>query len=225
MKPGWPIVGGAVLLLSGWLGAPALGRRLAYFDVRSVEVVGARHVPVKAVVQSLKLPPSASVFDALAPVEARVRKVPGIRAAEVTRRLPGTLVVKVQESAPVALVSSSQGLRMVDGRGRALPYDPTRAAPDLPLVPAADTAVASLLGRVRELDPEFYADVQAAWRVKEDVVLRLRTHRVWLRPGAGADELMALRMVADDLRRRGRPFAALDARFADQVVVRWSDSA
>jgi cell division protein FtsQ len=187
-------------------------------------VVGARFVPVKAVVESLKLPASASVFDPLPPVAARVRKVPGIRSVELTRRLPGTLVVKVVESTPVALVSTAAGLRMVDERGRTLPFDPTRVAPDLPLVPAADTAVSRLLGRVRELDPDFYGAVQAAWRVKDDVVLRLATHRVWLRPGAGADELFALRLVAEDLKRRGRAFAALDARFADQVVVRWSEA-
>ena len=104
MRPGWPLVGGAALLLGGWSGAPWLGRRLAYFDVRQVEVVGARYVPVKAVMGSLKLPRSASVFDPLGPVAARVQKVPGINEAEVTRRLPGTLVVKVTESVPVALV-------------------------------------------------------------------------------------------------------------------------
>jgi cell division protein FtsQ len=224
VKPGWPIVGGAALLLSGWFGAPALGRRLAYFDVRQVEVVGARYVPVKAVMASLQLPKSASVFDPLGPVASRVQKVPGITDAEVTRRLPGTLVVKVTESAPVALVQTAKGLRMIDGRGRVLPFDPARAAPDVPLAAAADTAVAGLLGRLREMDPEFFGKVQAAWRVKDDVVLRLPSYNVWLRASAGEDELLAIKLVEADLKRRGRPFAALDGRFADQVVVRWSEA-
>lgn len=224
MKPGWPLIGGAALLLSGWFGAPWLGRRLAYFDVRQVEVVGARYVPVKAVMGSLKLPKSASVFDPLGPVAARVQKVPGITEAEVTRRLPGTLVVKVTESMPVALAQTANGLRMLDGAGKVLPFDPSRAAPDLPIVTAADASVAGLLGRLREMDPGFYGDVQAAWRVKDDVVLRLKTHNVWLRASAGEDEIRAIKLVEADLRRRGRPFAALDGRFADQVVVRWSDA-
>ncbi|HEX5819225.1 MAG TPA: FtsQ-type POTRA domain-containing protein [Gemmatimonadales bacterium] len=224
MKPGWPLIGGAALLLSGWFGAPWLGRRLAYFDVRQVEVVGARYVPVKAVMGSLKLPKSASVFDPLGPVAARVQKVPGITEAEVTRRLPGTLVVKVTESMPVALAQTANGLRMLDGAGKVLPFDPSRAAPDLPIVTAADASVAGLLGRLREMDPGFYGDVQAAWRVKDDVVLRLKTHNVWLRASAGEDEIRAIKLVEADLKRRGRPFAALDGRFADQVVVRWSEA-
>jgi cell division protein FtsQ len=224
VKPGWPLLGGAALLLSGWFGAPWLGRRLAYFDVRQVEVVGARYVPVKSVMESLKLPKSASVFDPLGPVAARVQKVPGITEAEVTRRLPGTLVVKVVESAPVALVQTAKGLRMIDGTGRVLPFDPSRAAPDLPIATAPDSAVAGLLDRLRELDPEFFGEVQAAWRVKDDVVLRLPAYTVWLRASAGEDEILAIKMVEADLKRRGRPFAALDGRFADQVVVRWSEA-
>lgn len=222
MKPGWPLLGGLALLLGGWFGAPWLGRQLAYFDVRQVEVVGARFVPVKAVMGALALPKSASVFDPLGPVAARVQKLPGVTEAEITRRLPGTLVVKVTESVPVALAQTANGLRMVDGAGRVLPFEPSRAAPDLPIVTAADTAVARLLGRLRELDPGFYGEVQAAWRVKEDVVLRLKAYNVWLRASAGEQEIRAIKLVEADLKRRGRPFAALDGRFADQVVVRWS---
>jgi hypothetical protein len=84
--------------------------------------------------------------------------------------------------------------------------------------------VAGLLGRLREMDPAFYGDVQAAWRVKDDVVLRLKSYNVWLRASAGEGEIRAIKLVEADLKRRGRPFAALDGRFADQVVVRWSEA-
>ncbi|MCU0621363.1 MAG: FtsQ-type POTRA domain-containing protein [Gemmatimonadales bacterium] len=224
MKPGWPLVGVGALLVTGWLAAPALGRRLAYFDVRQVEVVGARFVPVKSIVTSLRLPPSASVFDPLGPVAARVRKVPGVTRVEATRRLPGTLVLKVEETPPVALAMTAEGLRMVDGSGRTLPFDPALVAPDVPLMPRADTVVAGLLGRLREVDPEYFAEVQGAWRVRDDVVLRMPGHRVWLRATADADAVRAVRLVAADLARRGRSFAELDGRFADQVVVRWSEA-
>ena len=44
MKPGWYVVGSLGLLGVCWFLAPRLGRRLAYFDVRNVEVVGARFI-------------------------------------------------------------------------------------------------------------------------------------------------------------------------------------
>ena len=86
------------------------------------------------IVGALKLPASASIFDPLGPVTSRVRKLPGIKTVEVSRRLPGTLVVRVTEVVPVALASTKDGLRMVDERGRALPFDPSNTAPDLPLI-------------------------------------------------------------------------------------------
>ena len=54
------------------------------------------------------------------------------------------------------------------------------------------------------------------------MVLRMQGHRVWLRPDAGPAELRAIRLVEQDLARRGKTYAELDGRFADQVVVRWS---
>jgi cell division protein FtsQ len=222
MKPGWYVLGSLGLLGIGWFLAPRLGRRLAFFDVRNVEVVGARYVPTTTIVGALKLPASASIFDPLGPVTSRVRKLPGIKTVELTRRLPGTLVVRVTEIVPVALATTQNGLRMVDARGRALPFDPSSTAPDLPLTPAPDSLVAGLLGRMREIDPAFYANVDAAWQVQGDVVLRMQGHRVWLRPDAGLAELRAIRLVEQDLARRGKTYAELDGRFADQVVVRWS---
>lgn len=222
MKPGWYVLGSLGLLGVGWFLAPRLGRRLAFFDVRNVEVVGARFVPMTTILGALKLPASASIFDPLAPVAARVRKVPGITTVEMSRRLPGTIVVRVTEVVPVALANTKNGLRMVDERGRALPFDPSRTAPDLPLTPAPDSLVAGLLGRMREIDPAFYANVEAAWQSQGDVVLKMKGHRVWLRPDAGPDELRAIKLVEQDLARRGKTYAELDGRFADQVVVRWS---
>ena len=222
MKPGWYVVGSLGLLGFGWFLAPKLGRRLAFFDVRNVEVVGARFVPMSTIVGALKLPASASIFDPLGPVTSRVRKLPGIRTVEVSRRLPGTLVVRVTEVVPVAFATTKDGLRMVDERGRALPFDPSTTAPDLPVTPAPDSLVAGLLGRMREIDPAFYAKVDAAWQVQGDVVLKMNDHRIWLRPDAGPAELQAIRLVEQDLARRGKSYAELDGRFADQVVVRWS---
>ncbi len=49
--------------------------------------------------------------------------------------------------------------------GARCPSIPRRTAPDLPVIPAPDSLVAGLLGRVREIDPAFYANVDAAWQV------------------------------------------------------------
>jgi hypothetical protein len=81
--------------------------------------------------------------------------------------------------------------------------------------------VAKLLDRVREVDPDLFARVVAAARVRDDVVLDLGGRRLWLRPDASAEVMRAVMAVERDLGRRGRGWAELDGRFAGQVVVRW----
>jgi hypothetical protein len=52
------------------------------------------------------------------------------------------------------------------------------------------------------------------------VVLELESRRVLLRRDAGPEDIRAVVLVAQDLAARRRPYAELDARYADQVVVR-----
>jgi cell division septal protein FtsQ len=220
MKVGWKILGGTAAALTLWLGGPALGRRLDFFQIRQVELVGVEHLAPRTLLAALALKPGASVFDDLSPLAGRLLKVPGVLEASVGRRLPGRLQVRIREAVPVALTPRAEGLSMVDTRGRVLPYDPARAAPDLPVAMTPDRAVAELLARMRELDPELYAEVSAAWRVQEDVIVEIDGRKIWFRPDASAEEMHAVRVVAQDLARRKRAFEELDARFAGQIIVR-----
>lgn len=203
-----------------WWGGPAGARRLPVFRVRRVEVRGATFLGAAPVVRALALRRDASIFDPAAPLVARVERLTGVRGARVGRRLPGTLVVTVDEVPPVALVASGTALAMMDARGRLLPYDPARAPADLPVVPAGDAAVGRLLARLRDASPEFFARVQGARRIGDDVALELERTRVLARPGTAAETFRQLQYVERDLGRRGRAYDELDVRFAGQVVVR-----
>lgn len=224
VKPGWKVLSGTAAAMLLWLVLPALGRRLEFFRVRRLELVGVYHLPPHTVVDALRLRVHASIFDELAPLSRRVAALGGITAAEVERRMPGTLRVLVTEAAPVALTPRVNAMGLIDDRGRLLPFDPVRSAPDLPVAETADSAVAALLGRARELDPALFAEVTAAWRAGPDVVLEAGGRRLWFRPEASAEEMHAVMAVAQDLARQGRAYAELDGRFAGQVVVRWSRS-
>ncbi|HEU4698052.1 MAG TPA: FtsQ-type POTRA domain-containing protein [Gemmatimonadales bacterium] len=219
-RPGWKILGVVLLAGAGWVGGPALGRRLDFFRVRRVELAGVRYLEPRAVLAALRLPRRASVFDDLAVYERRAAALPGATKIAVRRRLPGTLRVEVTETVPVALAQAPRGVVMVDARGKVLPFDPRRSAPDLPVAAAPDSVVAMLLDRLRELEPATYAQVSAAWRLQDDVVLEVGGRRLLFRPDASAEEIRAVMAVAQDLVRQNRNFRELDGRFAGQVVVR-----
>ena len=220
LKPGWKLLGGLGLGLVLWFGLPRLLRGLDFFRVRRVEIAGLQYLDPAKVIAALKLSPKASVFDDPAPLRRRVYAMPGVNAAEVGRRLPGTLEVELVEAPPVALASRGDGLALLDARGRVLPFDPLRSAPDLPVAANGDAVVTGVLARVRDSDPDLFARIGAAWRAGPDVVLEVGGRRLWFGAQVSAEDIRAVMAVEQALARSGRPYQELDGRFAGQVIVR-----
>ncbi|HEU4632258.1 MAG TPA: FtsQ-type POTRA domain-containing protein [Gemmatimonadaceae bacterium] len=209
-----------VLLSVPWWGRPTL-QRLDFFHVRAVEVVGARYLDPVEVVRRLAVDTLHSVWDELAPLEARVAAHPQVEAVSIERKLPGTLVVRVRERLPVAFVASADGLRALDAAGRRLPIDPARTAVDLPVVGSADTTLLALLGELREEDPALYRRISEVRRVGGDELL-FRLYDRTVRTGVDVTpaRLAMIRPVEADLRRRHLDATELDLRFRHQVIAR-----
>ncbi len=220
-KPGWKVLGLALLIGLGWFGAPRFLGGLEFFQVRKVEVRGLRNLGVDAVIGALPVRGTESVFSDLEPWRAAADSIPGVESAAVGVRLPGTVVITVRETEPIALVMRRGRLQLVGVDGEVLSFDPTVAAPDLPILDEADSVVTRLLAQVREADATFFARVVSGTRAAGDVVLTVGKQRFWFRPTAGAEAIRAVLAVEQDLENKGRRWAELDARFAGQIVVRW----
>src|SRR6267378_2765478 len=218
--------GAAMIVMVLWMTAPLGLRRLRFFRVRQVEIIGIRYLDADQVLGALRLPAQASVFDDTQLLVERLRGLDGVADASVVRRPPGSLKVIVREIEPVALMMSERGaLAPVDADGRQLPFD--LAGLDLPVVrsSAGDSSVVGLLARVQAVDPALFQTIDAARRTETtrgDVLLELGggAHRVLLNGDAGPEVIEAVVLVARDLAAKARPYVELDARFAGQVVVR-----
>lgn len=214
------VVAALALLASPWWGR-ALLRQMDFFRVRRVVIEGARYAAPDEIVSRLSVDTTMSVWDDVSPLEARVREHPQVREARIRRRLPGTLVVVVTETPPVALVSSARGLVVTDADGRPLPVDPTTIDVDLPVLARPDTVLLRLLGSVRAGDPALFARVSEAGRTpRGDVVLVLPEHRILARADVTVERLADVQPVELDLARRALKVAELDLRFRDQVIAR-----
>lgn len=216
----WAVLGALGGLLLATLVGPRLLQELSFFRVRRVEIVGLQYLAPATVMRSLKLSQDASVFDDAAPLVRRALSVPGIKAATVRRRMPGTLEIAVEEAAPVALAPRGTGLALLDANGKVLPFDPLTSAPDLPLAMGGDGVVASVLARVRDHAPDLFARVSEGWRVGPDVVLDVDGRRVWFSAQVSAEDIRAVMAVEQTLARQGRQFQELDGRYTGQVIVR-----
>jgi cell division protein FtsQ len=223
----WGRTAAAALLLVLAGSAPLWGRgalaQMDFFHLRRVEIEGARYLDHADVLARLKVDTSASVWLDLAPLERRVATHPQVREVVISRKLPGTLVVRVAENLPVALVPSPAGFRVYDRSGRLLPIDPSRAGVDLPIVPQRDTAVLRLLAEIRDEEPELFGRVSEVRRVGRggrEVVVALDSVPVRAMLDVSARRLADVYPVESDLARRRVSVAELDLRYRDQVIAR-----
>jgi cell division protein FtsQ len=213
----------ALLLLASPFWGPGVLRRLDFFRVRRVEILGTRYTAPGELLDRLKVDTTRSVWDPLEPLAARIRTHAQVESVTVTRRLPGTIVVRVKERHPVALVAAPGGLRAVDERGRRLPRDPSRTPVDAPVVTAAprDTMVYHLLGAMQREAPALYAKLSSIRASGADeIVLQIADLPVRAMTNVTLARLGDIEPVERDLMRRQLRPTELDLRYRDQVIAR-----
>jgi cell division septal protein FtsQ len=242
-RPGWKMLGGIVLvgviMAAAW-GVRSAARQMAFFRVRSVEVRGVRYLQPQEVLARLKVDTLMSLWNDLEPLRERVRHHPQVTDVTITRRLPGTLVVTVQENQPVALIQSSAGLVPYDSVGHVLPIDPARTNLDLPIVATSDPVLLKLVGAIRYTVPRVFSRIEEVRRTgRDEIVLTLSrsqaqrtravgdtiasyagTVRVRIPLGLSVERLADIFPVENDLARRQVHVGELDLRYRDQVIAR-----
>lgn len=216
------LIAATLVLLAGvpfW--GPLLLRQLSFFRVRKVEIIGARYVSVGEVIDRLHVDTTASIWDPTDPLAARLATHPQLRRVRVRRKLPGTIVVDLDENLPVALVAAADGLRAYDARGVALPIDLARTPIDAPILPRRDPGMLAFLGLLRTEAPALYDRVSEIRIVGADeVVIDLDGTPVRAMRDVSAARLAEIEPVEEDLARRGFHAAELDLRYRDQVIAR-----
>lgn len=242
-KPGWKFIGAILLLGIVVFGARAAlegARRMAFFRVRTVEVRGARYLDPREIVRRLQIDTLTSLWDDLDPLLERVRVHPQVTSVEISRKMPGTLVVTLQENLPVALIPTPRGLLPFDSLGTQLPIDPLRTDLDLPVVATRDPVLLKLVGAIRRTEPRVFARMEEVRRTGRDEILitlsrsfidlsgtsgdslalRGKTLRVRVPVGLSVDRLADIFPVESDLERRQAHVGELDLRYRDQVIAR-----
>ena len=211
----------AVLAVGAPFWGPLLLRRMDFFRVRTIEIVGARYIAVNDILDRMRVDTSASVWEPTGPIARRVAAHPQVHTVDVRRKLPGTLVVEISENLPVALVATPRGFRAYDARGVALPLDPARTPIDAPILTQRDTGLLRLLGVVRIAMPRMYERVSEVRRVGTDELLfRLSSVPVRAMWDVSVERLAEIEPVEDDLARRQLRALEIDLRYRDQVIAR-----
>ena len=241
-KPGWRVLGFLfllALLMTGAWGLRAGMRSMAFFRVRTVEIRGLHYLDASEIASRLNVDTLTSLWDDMGPVAERIRHHPQVGDVNISRQMPGTLVVTIEENLPVALIQTPTGLLPFDSLGHQLPIDPSRTALDLPIVATGDPVLLKLVGQIRAVEPKLFARIEEARRTgKDEILLTLsrrfaeatsgvadsaqqrKTLRVRVPVGLSVERLADIFPVESDLARRQARVGELDLRYRDQVIAR-----
>lgn len=225
---------------AAWLWGPAVIRDVEAFEVRSVEISGTSLLAPHEVLAASGIRQGQNLWDDRDVWERALRSHGTIASARVSRRLPATLRIRIQEKRPIAYVEAG-ALRLATAAGEILPVDPSRRPLDLPIVRAdwsdstgalAARRLLGLAGRLERLDPALLAEIseiRATRRGGPGAVLVHPMGELVLPDAADAGRIAQLRAVLAHLRAQGlgadhqdhESPLRVDLRYDDQIVVRF----
>lgn len=203
----------------------AAGTWAAYFSpllvVREVAVAGQRSVTAEEVVAAAAVPMGAPLArQDVQAIADRATRIPAVRAASVTRRWPGTLLVTVTERSGVLAVKQDGGFVVVDGEGVA--YDREGSLPEGAILAEVDPGNQGLLrevGRVAGgLPTELAGEVKGIGATGPELItLRLRSgvDVVW---GSAADSPLKAQIVLALLKQK--PQQTIDVSSPNNPAVK-----
>ncbi len=224
--------------IAGTLWGRGLLAKINFFDVRRVEVVGARWVAPDELLRLAAIGREQSVWEDYDVVERRLTGHPLIEEAQVHRAGLRALRIVVRETEPLAFVGIPE-LRAVHADGKLLPIDPRNTALDLPLLTmdaelAEDSArlaegpalsALAVFAKLQELDPGLAA-VVSDFSLSDEHGLEMNliasqpARRLALPGVVDAKLAERVRATLADLRQRGVVAESLEGRYANIIVVR-----
>jgi cell division protein FtsQ len=203
------------------LGAAAA---IAGFRVRSVVIEGRANTPQPMLRTALGVTRGDPILNfSVAAARARIERLSWVNMATVERRLPGTIVVNLQERRPFAIWQHQGRFVVIDRDGQVVSDQDAAQFESLPLVVGAGAPLAAttLIDALNDR-PSLLDRVLAAVRVGQrrwDLELKTGTD-VMLPEGAETAALDRLAALQKDHALLDRPIQVIDLRLPDRLVVR-----
>ena len=209
--------------------AAGVALRDAGLTVRAVYVVGRERSPRQDILAALAVKRGDTMLD-FDPAAARDRllAIGWIKRAQVYRRLPDLIEVRLQERRPLALWQNEGRLALIGDDGATILRQGLERFADLPIVvgPKAPMHAAQLIGTLN-IEPALFAQVEAVVRVggrRWDVKLRNGV-MVKLPEGDAKAGWVRLARLQAEHGLLDRSVEAIDMRLPDRLVVRLTPEA
>jgi cell division septal protein FtsQ len=144
-----PVRAGAILAMLVSSAAVYGVGQATTFEYTDTVIEGATFTDQAAILSALEGARGANLFMLVTrPLEAEVRKIPTVRGADVSVRLPSTLAVRIRERTAILVWRIGARRYLVDNEGRVfakLPDEPTPTAAALPVIDDRRAAMVDLI--------------------------------------------------------------------------------
>jgi len=202
------------------------GKAAELMLINSIRVEGNKHLSDEEVIALLRLGQRESMLRISSrELSERVLQSPWIRDVAIRKELPHTLIVKVREAEPLALLKKKGRLYIV-GRSGDILEELSQTIAFLPVI-RMDSGRKDLLREALKVaaivrEEGFFSDdeVEIVARKPEDMRLVVGGLTIMVGKGDYRKKLMRLVQLEDEIVRRGIPAGYVDLRFSRRVIVR-----
>ena len=224
-KRGTMVLLAVVIAAAAVLGVKALTYQ---FVINDFQIIGAYHMEKKEVISISKIEKGEPLLKiSLREIENRLEQNAWIKSASIKKQLPGTLLIKIKEAEPMAILSLKKRLYLMDDEGEILERLKGDGVSFLPVIkninPEKKEDMAEALKLVSTLnDKNIIARSDSIEIGVESYGLKINMDGELIKVGYGDysakfDRWMALE---PEIRKKGMPIKYVDLRFKDSVIVK-----
>jgi cell division protein FtsQ len=222
--------GTIVLLLAVFIAAAVLGVKLfvRHITVDEIQISGNYHLTEEDILEIINVSKGEQLLDIhFDDINRRLNENTWIKRAALRRQFPGTLIVKVDEANPKALLSFRKRMFLIDDDGNILERIKNEATPFLPVIrdinPKNRKEMKEAIKLISALDKQKILDV------KESVEIGLDSYGLtatidgdFIKVGHGRYEEKFARWIElePEIRKKGVSLQYIDLRFKESVIVK-----
>ncbi len=198
------------------------------FYVREILVFDNNHLDTKEIIASVKIQKGESFFDInLNEIDKRLKQNRWIKKVTLRKQFPNTLIVKVKEAVPKALLSRKKRLYLVDEDGKILERMKGVTTHFLPVIkdisPKNEKEMSEAIKMADVLSKKnMFANKESVEIGIESYGLKLNIDGEIIKVGYGNYSAKFDRWIElePEIRRKGLPIKYVDLRFKDSVIVK-----
>jgi cell division protein FtsQ len=214
-----------VLIAVAVLGVKVLARN---FQIREIIVSGNYHLDIEEITESVEIKKGESLLDIrFSDISERLKHNAWIKKVALKKQFPGTLLIKVEEAEPGALLSINKQLYLIDKDGKTLERIKGESTLFLPVIkdinPKNKKGISEALKLVGVISRKNVLNERETVEVGlESYGLTMDIDGEFIKVGYGnySEKLERWMELEPEIRKRGVPIKYVDLRFKDSVIVK-----